>query len=375
MTAPLVPVEVNLRGLPWMRLDTTRLLDSDLFALSTGDEFKAAVALWCKSWMQTPGGSLPTDDRVLAHLSGAGAKWKRIKPMALRGWIECDDGRLYHPVVAEQALAAWEERQEFRAEVDSANERKKRERDRRSAMFDALRAAGHDLPWNTPTGKLTDLCRDLSLTPITPVTPKPVTGSVTGHSDSHGLDGTGRDGNKDQDQKQLSGERIDPPPAQQSARAPALVGTFEGHQAPKAAPPNPAAPFAIALNAAGFRCTSANPDLIAYAVAGGTLEHLAEIAAHPDCAGKAATYVLRFARRELTQPAAAIATGPPRNGSRYAEGPSKTLQGIQSLEEMKPDEHQHQPQQHPDQRRLASGDSPDRVAEAADALARSITRR
>ena len=91
-----------------MRLDTTRLLDSDLFALSNGDEFKAAVALWCKSWSQLPGGSLPTDDRVLAHLSGAGSRWKKVKAMALCGWILYEDGHLYHPIVAEHASAAWD---------------------------------------------------------------------------------------------------------------------------------------------------------------------------------------------------------------------------------------------------------------------------
>jgi uncharacterized protein YdaU (DUF1376 family) len=188
VTQPLVPAEVNLRGLPWMRLDTTRLLDSDLFALSTGDEFKAAVALWCKSWTQQPAGSLPSDDRVLAHLSGAGiARWKKIKAMALRGWIEAEDGRLYHPVVAEQVLQAWAERQEYRAEVDAQTERKRRERDERAAMFERLKAAGQHHPWNTPTGKLRELVTALPAQPVTET-------GVTGHGDSHGLDGTGRDG-------------------------------------------------------------------------------------------------------------------------------------------------------------------------------------
>jgi hypothetical protein len=49
-----------------MPMDVVRLLDSDLFALSTGDEFKAALALWCKAWLQVPAASLPDDDRVLA---------------------------------------------------------------------------------------------------------------------------------------------------------------------------------------------------------------------------------------------------------------------------------------------------------------------
>jgi hypothetical protein len=110
LPAPLVPPDVDLRGLPFMPLDTVRLLDSDLFALSTGDEFKAALALWCKAWQQVPASSLPDDDRVLAHLSGAGTRWKRIKAAAMRAFVLCSDGRWYHPVIAEKALDAWSHR-------------------------------------------------------------------------------------------------------------------------------------------------------------------------------------------------------------------------------------------------------------------------
>lgn len=110
ISEPMTPSDCDLRGLPFMQLDVVRLIDSDLFALSTGDEFKAAVALWCKSWLQVPAASLPDDDRVLAHLSAAGSRWKKVKTLALRGWIKCSDGRLYHPTVAEKALHAWKAR-------------------------------------------------------------------------------------------------------------------------------------------------------------------------------------------------------------------------------------------------------------------------
>lgn len=110
LPAPLVPADVDLRGLPYMPLDVVRLMDSDLFALSTGDEFKSAVALWCKAWTQVPAGSVPNDDRVLAHLSGAGARWKKARTMAMRGWMLCSDGRWYHPVIAEKAADAWSKR-------------------------------------------------------------------------------------------------------------------------------------------------------------------------------------------------------------------------------------------------------------------------
>jgi hypothetical protein len=120
MTEPLTPPDCDLRGLPFMPLDVVRLGDSDLAALSTGDEFKASVLLWCKSWLQVPAASLPDDDRVLAHLTGLGPNWKKVKAMALKGWIKCTDGRLYHPVVAEKAREAWKHRQ---AQRERANKR------------------------------------------------------------------------------------------------------------------------------------------------------------------------------------------------------------------------------------------------------------
>lgn len=118
MNDPLTPPDCDLRGLPFMPLDVVRLGDSDLFALSTGDEFKAAVSLWCKSWLQVPAASLPDDARILAHLSGAGSRWPKVAAMAMRGWVKCSDGRLYHPVVAEKAREAWKHREAQRARAN-----------------------------------------------------------------------------------------------------------------------------------------------------------------------------------------------------------------------------------------------------------------
>jgi hypothetical protein len=94
---PLTPPECDLRGMPYMPVDLVRLFDSDLFLLSTGDEFKAAFCLWGKSFLQVPAGSVPDDDRILAGLTGTDKKWPKLRAMALRGWIKCSDGRLYHP--------------------------------------------------------------------------------------------------------------------------------------------------------------------------------------------------------------------------------------------------------------------------------------
>jgi hypothetical protein len=121
---PLVPPEADMRGLQFMPLDVNRLMDSDFVALSKGDEFKAGMALWCKAWLQLPAGSLPDDDRVLAYLSGSGSNWKKVKEMALRGFVKCNDGRLYHPVIAEKVKDAWQMRLRQRERSEKGNKKR-----------------------------------------------------------------------------------------------------------------------------------------------------------------------------------------------------------------------------------------------------------
>jgi len=99
-----------------MPLDVGRLRDSDLAATETSEAFRAAVMLWCASWHQVPAASLPDDDRVLSNLAGFGrviTEWRKVRDGALRGWIKCTDGRLYHPVVAEKANASHAEKSRY----------------------------------------------------------------------------------------------------------------------------------------------------------------------------------------------------------------------------------------------------------------------
>lgn len=110
MVAPLVPDDIVFSALHYIPIYPQRLFDSTLFAIATGDEFRAAFCLWLKSWNQKPAGSLPNDDRELCYLAGLAGnlgKWGKVKRIALRHWEVCDDGRLYHPVVAELVIQAW----------------------------------------------------------------------------------------------------------------------------------------------------------------------------------------------------------------------------------------------------------------------------
>ena len=110
---PVIDQDVDLRDYPYMQLDVIRLRDSDLAGIATGDEFRAAVLLWCAAWHQVPAGSLPKDQRLLAHLAGYGRdmdSWNSVSEVALHGFIECNDGRLYHKLICEKAKEAWDGR-------------------------------------------------------------------------------------------------------------------------------------------------------------------------------------------------------------------------------------------------------------------------
>lgn len=128
---PLVSPDVDLRDFAFMPLDVVRLRDSDLSARASGEAFRCAVLLWCASWHQEPAASLPDDDVILANLAGFGRSikdWKKQREGALHGWIKCSDGRLYHPVVAEKALEAWESKLVQRWRTECARIRKYNQR-------------------------------------------------------------------------------------------------------------------------------------------------------------------------------------------------------------------------------------------------------
>lgn len=143
--APLTPPDCDLRDFAFMPLDVVRLRDSDLAALESPEACWAAVLLWAASWHQIPAASIPDDDRVLANLAGYGRvvkEWQRVRDGALRGWVKCSDGRLYHPVVAEKANEAWLGKAEYRSRKEAERLRKQAERERKRQEEDAAKSAG-----------------------------------------------------------------------------------------------------------------------------------------------------------------------------------------------------------------------------------------
>lgn len=134
LPAPLVPATVDLRHFRRMPLDVMRLRDSDIARDPNPEGFRCAVLAWCVAWHQVPASSLPDDDRALADLVGIGRtpravkEWRELRAVALRNFVKCSDGRLYHPVIAEMALDAWRAHLEQRWKTDCSRIKKHQQR-------------------------------------------------------------------------------------------------------------------------------------------------------------------------------------------------------------------------------------------------------
>lgn len=131
---PMTPTGCDLTDFAFMPLDVLRLRDSELASNETPEACWAAVLLWAASWHQVPAASIPNDDRWIAKAAGYAlrgridAAWKRVRTGAMRGWVECTDGRLYHSVVAEKAREAWQAKLRQRWSTECGRIKKHNER-------------------------------------------------------------------------------------------------------------------------------------------------------------------------------------------------------------------------------------------------------
>ena len=122
---PLTPPECDLRDFAFMPIDISRLFGSRFHANANDTEWRVGVTLWLKSFHQVPCGSIPDDDVALCRLAELGRdikSWKKVKSVAMHGWIKCSDGRWYHPVVCEKAIEGWNRKLVQRKRSKKANE-------------------------------------------------------------------------------------------------------------------------------------------------------------------------------------------------------------------------------------------------------------
>jgi len=159
LPTPLTPADCDLQDFAFMPLDVGRLRDSDLASDETPEACWAAVLIWAASWHQIPAASIPNNDNWIAKQAGYAQRgkidkdWTAVRKGALHGWVECQDGRLYHPVVAEKAVDAWKSKMEQRWKSECGRIKKHNQRHGTKVPtldFDewtrAGRPQGHPLP-------------------------------------------------------------------------------------------------------------------------------------------------------------------------------------------------------------------------------------
>lgn len=123
---PPVPRSLNLRRFSWMPLDLTELANSDTWAMAATvpGASRACINLWLRAWHQVPAASLPDNDKLLRRWADV-PNWDVVKEIALRGFVKCSDGRLYHAVLARKAIKSGEQLRDRFRKLETDRQRKK----------------------------------------------------------------------------------------------------------------------------------------------------------------------------------------------------------------------------------------------------------
>src|SRR5260370_37909041 len=83
-----------------MPLFTDRFARSLFMRVANNEQLGAAFRLWLLAWGEKPAGSLPNNDRWLSDAAKIDRqRWSSQAEVVLHGFVACDDGRLYHPVI------------------------------------------------------------------------------------------------------------------------------------------------------------------------------------------------------------------------------------------------------------------------------------
>jgi hypothetical protein len=124
---PPPPYDGDVRAKGWrFELDHERIEQSDTWALAPPELRPWLLMLWMVAWRQSPCGTLPDSDEIIAARIGMDRhQFTTHRAVLMRGWTLCADGRYYHDTIAERVRSMLEAR---RSEAD----RKRAWRDRQS---------------------------------------------------------------------------------------------------------------------------------------------------------------------------------------------------------------------------------------------------
>ncbi|MBN3838867.1 hypothetical protein [Burkholderia sp. Ac-20349] len=192
MTAIPYPADTRAKG--WrFELDYERIRQSDTWALAVPEIRPWLLMLWMTAWEQTPCGSLPDDDELIAARIGMALEhFQEIKKRLMRGWWLADDGRLYHNTMIERVLEMIDRRDGER--IRKANQRAKKGAERASAGADSAADCPnesdnvHDMSHGTGAGQPSDSTGTDATGTGTGSKPKPI-----GSSDGDGASSQARE--------------------------------------------------------------------------------------------------------------------------------------------------------------------------------------
>jgi hypothetical protein len=141
--APLIAKEIYLGDKPKsMPLYTDRFARSLFMRVANNEQLGAAFRLWLLAWGEKPAGSLPNNDRWLSDAAKIDRqRWSSQAEVVLHGFVACNDGRLYHPVICEIAKKRFEQLQGRQRGAALSRGRQKAKRIARERYLAAKRIA------------------------------------------------------------------------------------------------------------------------------------------------------------------------------------------------------------------------------------------
>lgn len=107
------PYPPDTRAKGWrFELDYERIDQSDTVGLAASMALEGLplgrpllLAMWYAAWKQSPCGSMPVEERLIAGAIGIPMSvFAEYRDLLMRGWWTAEDGRMYHPTMTERVM-------------------------------------------------------------------------------------------------------------------------------------------------------------------------------------------------------------------------------------------------------------------------------
>lgn len=185
---PPPPYPADTRAKGWrFELDHERIRQSDTWALASAEVRPWLLMLWMVAWEQTPCGSLPAEDDLIAARIGMPVKaFGKHRAILMRGWWPADDGRLYHDTMAQRVAEMVESR---RKNAKRVADWKAAQREQRAgnALPTRQQQGENDTGTGTGTGTISESSIPRKSPPASPRRPRASKAPATPIPDDFGI--------------------------------------------------------------------------------------------------------------------------------------------------------------------------------------------